>query len=211
MANILYLHGFASGPQSNKARFFATRFSRIGATLHCPDLSEGDFAGLTLTKQLKFIDRLAQELEPAMIVGSSLGGYLAAIYASLHPERARKLVLMAPAFGFPRGWEDQLGKDKMAAWRENGSVEIYHYAEGGQRSLGYQFYEDALWFDQFPDVSQPTLIFHGKLDQDVSPDLSVRFAVGKPNVQLELMDSGHALGDVLDEMWQGAADFYQTA
>lgn len=211
MANILYLHGFASGPQSNKARFMATRFSQIGATVHCPDLAEGDFRNLTLTGQLKLIDRLAQELEPAMIIGSSLGGYLASIYATLHPERAPRLVLMAPAFGFPRGWEDRLGKAKMADWQKSGSVDVYNYAEGGERALGYQFYEDALWFDEFPAVTQPTLIYHGTRDLDVRAELSVQFATGKPNVQLELVDSDHALGDVLEEMWRGAASFYQSS
>jgi pimeloyl-ACP methyl ester carboxylesterase len=210
MANILYLHGFASGPQSNKARFFSTRFSQIGATVHCPNLSEGDFAGLTLTRQLKLIDRLAHELQPRMIVGSSLGGYLAAIYATLHPELAPRLVLMAPAFGFPQGWEDRLGKDKMAEWRETGSVEVYHHGDGVQRALGYQFYEDALWFDKFPAVAQPTLVYHGTRDLEVRAELSVQFATGKPNVQLQLVDSDHGLGDVLEEMWQGAARFYQT-
>lgn len=211
MPNILYLHGFASGPLSVKARFFSSRFAQIGATVHCPDLAEGDFTRLTLTKQLKLIDRLARELDPVMIVGSSLGGYLAAIYASLHPERALRLVLLAPAFGFPRGWEDRLGKELLAEWERTGSIQVYHHGAGGLQPIGYEFYEDALWFDQFPDVRQPTLIYHGKRDQDVSPDLSVRFAWGKPNVQLDLVDSDHSLGDVLEYLWQGAADFYQQA
>jgi pimeloyl-ACP methyl ester carboxylesterase len=211
MPNILYLHGFASGPLSNKARFFANRFAQIGADVHCPDLAEGDFTRLTLTKQLKLIDRLAQELNPAMIIGSSLGGYLAAIYGSLHPERAPRLLLLAPAFGFPHGWEQRLGKERMAEWEQKGSIEVYHYAAGETRPIGYEFYEDAAWYDRFPDVRQPTLIYHGKRDDDVSPDLSVKFAWGKPNVQLDLVDSDHSLGDVLERIWRGAADFYQQA
>jgi pimeloyl-ACP methyl ester carboxylesterase len=211
MPNILYLHGFASGPLSNKARFFSNRFAQIGAALHCPDLAEGDFARLTLTKQLKLIHRLAQELHPAMIVGSSLGGYLAAIYGSLHPELAPRLLLLAPAFGFPRGWEDRLEKEQMAEWEKSGSMQVYHFAAGEMRPLGYEFYEDAAWFDQYPDVRQPTLIYHGKRDEDVSPNLSVEFAWGKPNVQLDLVDSDHSLSDVLEYIWLGAADFYRQA
>lgn len=211
MPNVLYLHGFASGPFSAKARFFSNRFAQIGADVHCPDLAEGDFTRLTLTKQLKLIDRLAQELKPAMIVGSSLGGYLAAIYGSLHPERAPRLLLMAPAFGFPRGWESRLGQDQMAEWEKKGSIPVYHYGAGESRPIGYEFYEDAAWYDQFPVLTQPTLIYHGKRDDDVSPDLSVKFAWGKPNVQLDLVDSDHSLSDVLEPIWRGAADFYQQA
>jgi hypothetical protein len=211
MPNILYLHGFASGPLSNKARFFSNRFAQIGAAVHCPDLAEGDFTRLTLTKQVKLIDRLAQELEPAMIIGSSLGGYLAAIYGSIHPERAPRLLLLAPAFGFPRGWEERLGEEQIAEWEQQGSIPVYHYGAGEARPIGYEFYEDAAWFDQFPDLRQPTLIYHGKRDDEVSPDLSIGFAWGKPNVQLDLVDSDHSLSDVLEYMWQGAADFYRQA
>ncbi len=209
MPNILYLHGFASGPQSTKGRFFATRFSQIGAHVHQPDLAEGDFKGLTLTKQLKLIDRLARELEPVLVMGSSLGGYLAALYGALYPAAAPALVLMAPAFGFPRPWAERLGEQKLAEWREQGSMEVYHYGEGAMRPIGYQLYQDAMWFDEFPDVRQPTLIYHGRRDEQVDPASSIQFAVGRPNVQVELLDSDHGLTDRLDEMWSGAAKFYQ--
>lgn len=209
MPNILYLHGFASGPQSTKGRFFATRFAQIGGQVHQPDLAEGDFRGLTLTKQLKLIDRLARELKPALVMGSSLGGYLAALYGALYPEAAPALVLMAPSFGFPRSWTERLGEEKVAEWREKGEMDVYHYGEGRTRPIGYQLYQDAMWFDQFPEVAQPTLIFHGKRDDQVDPKLSVEFAVGKSNVRLELFDSDHGLTDRLDEMWAGTAKFYQ--
>ena len=96
-------------------------------------------------------------------------------------------------------------------WQKNGSIPVYHYAAGETRPIGYEFYEDAVWYDQFPPLTQPTLIYHGKRDDDVPADLSVKFAWGKPNVQLELVDSDHSLGDVLEEIWRGAADFYQQA
>ena len=209
MRNVLYLHGFASGPLSTKGRFFATRFAQVGAQVHQPDLAEGDFPSLTLTKQLKLIDRLARELRPELLVGSSLGGYLAALYGALYPEVAPALVLLAPAFGFPRRWAERLGEEKMAEWREKGTIEIYHYGEGRVRPIGYQLYQDAMWFDEFPAVTQPTLIYHGRRDDQVDPALSVEFAVGKPNVELELVDSDHSLTDRLDEMWSGTSKFYQ--
>ena len=47
MSRIVYLHGFASGPSSRKARFFAERFAELGIGLEIPDLAQGDFARLT--------------------------------------------------------------------------------------------------------------------------------------------------------------------
>jgi pimeloyl-ACP methyl ester carboxylesterase len=209
MSNILYLHGFASGPQSTKGTFFARQFSQIGATVHQPDLSEGDFRGLTLTKQLKLIDRLARELRPTLLMGSSLGGYLAALYGANYPELAPKLVLLAPAFGFPRRWSERLGEERMAEWRQTGEMEVYHYGASAMQPIGYPFYEDSLWFDPYPPVEQPTLLFHGKYDEDVPLKSSLEFSLGKPNVRLEMLESDHRLTDVLDPIWNGASKFYQ--
>ena len=197
----------APGPNSTKGSFFSRQFQQIGWDVVQPDLNEGDFEGLTLTRQLKLIDRIAREIEPRLVMGSSLGGYLAALYGALYPEQAPALVLMAPAFGFPGRWAERLGEEALLAWREKGSMPVYHYGEGGMRDIGYGLYQDALWFDDSPDVKQPTLIFHGKYDEQVNAELSVEFAVGKSNVQLELLESGHGLTDVMERMWERTASF----
>ena len=46
--------------------------------------------------------------EPLVLMGSSLGGYLAALYAERHPKAVDRLVLIAPAFGFLQRWEGAL-------------------------------------------------------------------------------------------------------
>src|SRR5437899_8000134 len=100
MTPIVYLHGFASGPQSSKAQFFRRKFAERGVTLRIPQLDEGDFEGLTISGQLGVIERAAAAA-PVSLIGSSLGGYLGALYAARHPE-VEWLVLLAPAFQFPR-------------------------------------------------------------------------------------------------------------
>ncbi len=201
MPEILYLHGFASGPSSHKGTFFARQFAQIGARVHLPDLNEGDFTGLTLTRQVSTAARLAHEIQPEIIVGSSMGGYVAALVASIEPKLAPALVLMAPAFGFARRWAERLGEEKLRSWKQEGSMEVYHYGLGRNARIGYQLYEDALWFADAPEIAQPTLIFHGERDEVVRPEVSVQFAWGKPNVQVELLPSDHGLGDVLDKIW----------
>ena len=74
---VLYLHGFASGPGSKKARFFGERFAARGVPYVVPDLAAGDFAHLTLSGQLAVV-RKAVGGERVRMMGSSLGGYLAA-------------------------------------------------------------------------------------------------------------------------------------
>ena len=210
MPNILYLHGFASGPLSTKGRFFHSRFEVIGGVVQHPQLDEGDFSSLTITKQLAVIDRAVQECKPALLMGSSLGGHLAALYAARHPDLAPALVLLAPAFGFPRRWSAQLGDEAMAAWRQKGVREVYHYGERRMLPVGYALYEDGLKYEEYPEVTQPALVFHGRYDEVVDPALSVQFAWGKPNVRLELLESDHQLLDVLEAIWETVAPFYQN-
>ena len=195
----IYLHGFASGPSSGKAQYFRQRFHERGKVLEIPELVEGDFADLTVTGQLQVIEREANG-EPVTLIGSSMGGYLAALYASLHPE-THKLVLLAPAFQFPARWPDELGPEKAEAWRRTGSMEVFHYGEGRPRQIGWQLIEDSRRFAPEPSFSQPALIFHGLNDTVVSPAYSEAFASRHSNVKLFLLDSDHQLTDSTDLIW----------
>jgi pimeloyl-ACP methyl ester carboxylesterase len=202
---VVYLHGFASSPGSRKAHFFVEELRRVGFAVNVPDLAEGDFEQLTISAQLRVIERAAG-LDPIILIGSSLGGYLAALYAAHHPEVAR-LVLLAPAFDFYRLWMAQLGPEKIAAWRETGAIRVFHYGAGREIPLGYQFLEDASQFEPFPDFRQPTLIFHGNHDPVVPVIHSARFIEAHANARLVRLESGHELTDVLDPIWQRSQRF----
>jgi len=203
----LYLHGFASGPESSKGTFFRQRFAGLGVEVDLPDLSGGDFERLTLTGQLEIISQRVEERAPAVVIGSSLGGYLAALYAARHPGRVRALVLLAPGFGFARRWPASLGEEAVRAWRSRGWMELYHY--GLQRScrLGYQLLQDGLRYEDYPDVADPTLVIHGTRDQVVPARFSEEFARGRSNVTLRLLDSDHQLLDALDSIWEMVVGF----
>ncbi|RQV98876.1 MAG: esterase, partial [Calditrichaeota bacterium] len=98
--NYIYLHGFLSGPDSNKGLFFKSCFEKLGLVLHLPDLNDGNFTHMTITSQLKVVSSLTHKLPgDTVLIGSSLGGYLTALSAMEIPQ-IRKLVLIAPAFGF---------------------------------------------------------------------------------------------------------------
>ena len=161
MNRVVYLHGFASGPLSNKAQYFKQRFAELyGLELEIPDLAEGRFEALTITGQLEVVDRAVAGGRVAMM-GSSLGGYLAALYAAAHPDLVDRVVLLAPAFDFARRWAESLGAERLAEWRRTGWLEVYHYGERRECRLGYGLLEDAGRYAAFPDVRQPALVFHG--------------------------------------------------
>jgi len=205
MSRFIYLHGFASSPSSRKARFFEERFGELGIALEIPDLAEGNFRNLTLTGQLKVMERVCRD-QHVSLIGSSMGGYLAALYAARHSE-VQKLVLLAPAFSFASRWPETLGEAAMEQWKRTNTLEVFHYSENRVAELGYQLIEDAQQYEPYPDFKQPALIFQGRQDTIVLPGYAVKFAATHPNADLRLVDSDHDLVNVLDEMWRGAEKF----
>ena len=196
---VVYLHGFASGATSSKARFFQERFGPSGRAIDVPDLVEGAFADVTLTGQLQVVDRVCAG-RPVSLIGSSMGGYLAALYAAAHPEVDR-LVLLAPAFDFAARWSRWLGEEAMLEWRRSGRLKVFHYGEKREAEVGYRLIEDASVYPPFPEVRQPVLILHGLKDDVVSVDSSREFVRRRPQTVLRTLDSGHQLLDVLEQVW----------
>jgi len=196
---VIYLHGFASSPQSSKAQFFKRKLTQQGIDVEIPRLDGGKFEELSITSQLAIIEQ-AVAGQPAVLFGSSLGGYLAALYAARHPEIER-LVLLAPAFQFPSRWRQRYSAEQLARWKQDGSVPVFHYGENREMRLGFQLIEDSAQYEDEPDVRQPTLIFHGTKDDVVPATVSQMFAATHPNAELQLMNSGHELTDVLESMW----------
>jgi pimeloyl-ACP methyl ester carboxylesterase len=201
----VYLHGFASGPTSRKAQYFATRLRERAINLEIPDLSGGDFEHLTITGQLAIVERLLDG-EGACLIGSSMGGYLAALYASRYAGISR-VVLLAPAFGFARRWPEALGEEAYTNWKTTGWLPFFHYVDNLDRRVHFGLIEDGLRYEDYPQVTQPGLVFHGTDDQVVPLEFSQEFARLNPNVDLRVVDSGHELTDQLEYLWTESRAF----
>ena len=201
----LYLHGFASSPRSLKAQVLARRFAQLNLPLLIPDLNQGDFAHLTLTRQLHQVEALLTDT-PTTLIGSSLGGLTAAWLAERNPQIDR-LVLLAPAFGFLDHWLPRLGEAQMQQWRSTGSLAVYHYSEQQKLPLRYEFVSDAAQYDEAKiQRPVPTLILHG-LHDEVIPIESSRSFAHRPWVSLIELDSDHALANVSAPIWQAIQIF----
>ena len=206
MTRVVYLHGFASSPHSSKAQFFRRKFAERGVSMEIPQLDEGRFEELSISGQLAVIERAVGD-QPAILIGSSLGGYLAALYAARHQSQVERVVLLAPAFQFPRRWRERYSEQEWQRWKREGSTPVFHYGEGQQRRLGYQFVEDAAQYEDEPEFPQPALILHGVRDTVVPADISRAYAARLANTKLVLFESGHELTDVLEPMWVQVTTF----
>jgi pimeloyl-ACP methyl ester carboxylesterase len=215
---VVYLHGFASSPQSSKARFFGGKFAGAGVAFEAPQLDEGEFSRLTISGQLLVVDKAVaahrEKLatgEALVLMGSSLGGYLAALYAERHPKEVDRLVLLAPAFAFLQRWRGRLSAEEIEKWKREGSIPIYHYGSKTEQRLGYEFMEDAAQYEAAPDFHQRALILHGTEDPVVPCQFSRDFALEHAHVRLALFKSGHELTDVLEGMWREVRGFLEIA
>ncbi|OKH28903.1 esterase [Chroogloeocystis siderophila 5.2 s.c.1] len=204
----IYLHGFASSPQSAKAVYLRDRFAAVHHALHIPDLNQDDFTQLTLTRQLQQVSALLPD-EPVTLIGSSFGGLTAAWLAEQH-HQVQKLVLLAPAFAFLSHWLPQLGTEKIQQWEQQRYLMVYHYGEKRLLPLSYEFARDVPQYnDDHLLRPVPTLIIHGIHDEVIPIQVSRDFAAKRSWVQLIEVDSDHALGNVMLETWQAIQSFCQ--
>jgi pimeloyl-ACP methyl ester carboxylesterase len=209
---LLYLHGFASGPSSHKASVLSARFAALGAPLHVPDLTPGadGFERSSPSSMLAVAESALGGAEPPhAIIGSSLGGYLAALAASRDPA-VEKLVLLAPAFRLFERWRARLGRAELEDWRAYG-LETMHHASGRKRRIGFQFFEDAAGFPAFPEVRVPTLCIAGTRDDTVPFEDVEAFVARTPSARLVAVDDGHELAASLDRIFDEARAFLATS
>jgi pimeloyl-ACP methyl ester carboxylesterase len=214
-SRVLYLHGFASSPQSGKAQYFTERFAEVGIPVVTPDLNAPDFGTLTVTRMLDEVGSVIAQGPPGPVVlmGSSMGGFVAwnaaARLASLLPRHPiTKLVLLAPALLFGHDRREDFGPGVVDEWERTGTREFFHYGENRPRQLHYEFYRDAMTYHAaHAVVERPALIFQGMQDDVVKPQGVIEFCQGRPNVSLRLLQDGHQLQGHLDLMWQETRTF----
>ena len=181
-ARFIYLHGFASGPASRKARFFKEKLEARGGAVLVPDLAP-DFEHTTITDQLARAVALLGD-SPVILVGSSMGGYISALAAAgKMRERIRGLVLLAPAFRLAERWKARM------------------------EPLHYGFLEDAGTHPPLPSVKQPVIAFAGTKDTLVEVPVVREFCEAGEGRELVVVEADHDLVEALDEIWSRTASW----
>jgi len=212
-----YLHGFASSPLSLKGQALAEAFEARGMKFELPDLNRPSFAELSHGAALEAIDAMdavGSESGAAgarwCFVGSSLGGWLAARWAELHPERVHRLLLLCPGFHLAERWPVILGPDAMVRWRDQGALEMED-AAGVPTAVHYGFFEESQRQPPRPIVPCETRIIHGARDEIVPIESSRAYSAEIPRVSLLELDDDHSLAASVDRVCAEALGFFGLA
>lgn len=208
----VYLHGFASSPASSKAAWFGRELTTRGVGFACPDFNLPAFETLTTTRMIEqtLAAVNAAPQGPVALIGSSLGGFVA-VHAAVADagRRVDRLVLLAPALDFGGNRLTHLGPHDIAEWRRAGKLTVFHYAHGEAREVNYALYEDAAAYDAFAvTLDIPILVVQGRHDDVVSPAMVEQWSSGRPNVDLQMVDDGHQLGETLPFIWKKSAELF---
>lgn len=206
MTEFIYLHGFASGPGSNKAKAFKKRFDELGISIHVPDLQQGDFENLTLTGQIELVQGIIDKKKDKSfgLIGSSMGGYLASLIAQTR-ESVQALFLMAPGFNFLNRWRKKLDISKTT----DELIPVFHYRYNKEVRLNTYLFRDAETWESLPlDRKIPTFIVHGLHDETIDIEESRNFVREKSFCSLKELDSDHGLLSCIDSIIEDSLGFF---
>lgn len=200
-----YLHGFASSALSKKGLFLAGVLRGQGLVLERPDLNRPSFAELSHDAALEAISEMDRAGDEGRwrFIGSSFGGWLAARWAELHPDRVERMMLLCPGFDLGSRWPTILGAQKMAEWERQGFTEFPDGA-GVATQVHHGYFLEAQRQPPWPRVPCPTRILHGRADVVVPIESSRRYVAEHPHVSLVELDDDHtlmgSLGPITDEV-----------
>jgi uncharacterized protein len=217
---VLYLHGFASSARSSKATFFGKKFlEEAGIRLETPDFNEPDFSTLTITRMVDQVLGVldAHPEERAVLIGSSLGAFVAVQVAVARPDRVRNLILLAPALDFgpstgsgPSRADSRDGGNRMKSlgdvgieeWKRTNWLDIFHYGYGRMMPVHYELYADARRYDCIhAALNMPIQVFQGRRDDAVDPVIVEQWSRARRNVELHMLDDDHQLASSVDYIW----------
>lgn len=200
---ILWLSGFRADTGGTKAAHLAGWAARRGLAFTAFDYfghgrSSGDFAAGTighwLADTLAILDDVTKG--PQLLVGSSMGGWLALLVARTRPERVAGLVLIAPAINFT---EDLIwGRATPEIRREIMENGVW-YRPSAYDPQPYPITRDLIEEGRVHllpwgriRLSCPVHILHGKKDEDIPFERSRLLAdqLASPDVILESIELG---------------------
>ena len=170
---------------------------------------------LTLVGQLaRFINKFIKlkGYENYTLVGNSLGGHVALVYCTKHPENVKRLVLTASSGLYENSMGNSFPKREDYSFIQQKVAATFYDPKHGTKELVDECYEivnnrlklvrilglakAAIRHNmakEIPDISMPTCLIWGKNDTITPPEVAEEFLSLLPNAELHWIDKcGHA-------------------
>ena len=197
----LYLHGMGSNRKGDKSEaLLAHAIARGRAFTRFDFRGHGESSGaieqMTITDLIKDAECVLTTTGPSILIGSSLGGLVAAWVAAQHSELVLGLLMIAPALGFMQ---------RMATHERKGPL-ILVESQWTKIQVHENALVDAARYDEsrLPGaILARTLIVHGELDETVPNQVSRDFFARIPhsNKRLWIVPHGdHRLNAFIGEI-----------
>lgn len=190
---VIFLHGLMSDMNGQKALATEKYCASMGYNFIKFDnfghgVSSGKFTDHTVSDWVVGINLVIQELtdKQILIIGSSMGAWLALIAAKLHPERIIGVITLAAAVDFTEElmW-NKFTEEEKETIKKQGIYEVrgnsalckevypvsYKLIEDGRKHLMINDKSESKI-----DISSPVHLIHGMLDVDVPYHISLRVA-----------------------------------
>jgi len=212
----LFLHGFRSNSRGDKALALAAHarqrnYSWARFDLAAHGESSGQFSDQKLSGWLTDAVCVARRYapRPLILVGSSLGAWLAVLMAAQVDLHVAGLVLLAPAFNFLQRRYETLPAVTQALWQTQGYLTVPDPYEGDPAAsyrLSYDLLADAKRYDVLSSpvtLPCPLIILHGAQDDLVPLFVSEQFLahVVAPEHELLVIPRGdHRLNGAIPEI-----------
>jgi len=200
---VVWLGGFHSDMTGTKAQTLADWAARTGRAFLRFDYfghgqSGGDFRNGTITRwrsdALAVIDELTEG--PLVLVGSSMGGWIACLAALSRPDRLKAMVLVAPAPDFTEKlMKPSFPPEALAALEAHGEwTRPSEYEDGGYPITKALLDDAARWqiLDGPIGIHVPVRVLQGGVDLDVpwAHALHLSVAIECPDVVYHLIKDG---------------------
>ena len=188
---VTFAHGLWSSTDSSKAAWMRAQ----GWEVVTVDMRKFGWDQASQTRAV--LETIDEQGPFDVLIGSSFGGLATANAAAQRPDLDLRLVLLAPAFGYPDLVEQTLGRDAMETWEQTGNHAFHPPGWEEPVVLEWSFME-AVQELSWPDLIHPTAILHGSQDDVVPLSNSEKASADLDHVSLHVVDDGHRLHQSLE-------------
>ena len=208
--NLVFIHGLLSDMNGKKSKYFNNYCRRKKISFLCFDFrghgkSSGNFINFGIGDWFSDLKSLLRYLNinQSTLVGSSMGGWVAMLYALNYPKKVSKLIGIAPAPDFTKEliWKSLTSKEKQKI--KSNKIVTRKVSKDFSYSYSPKLFINSKNFfvkDMKKKYIGQTILFHGGQDQSVPHNYNDKFYKNSTFLNLTnitIKNADHSMSDEL--------------